>query len=130
MTFAAKLREIRAAAELTQERLAAESGLGLGTIRDYEQGKREPLLSTAFKLSRALGVSVEAFAASADDDPAERVPGARGRPAKAVPATPPAEALIETRTAKKGRHTPGVGAESALPGGVVEVNKPRKRKGK
>ena len=136
MIFAEKLRELRTKAGLTQERLAASSGLGLGTIRDYEQGKREPLLSTAVKLARALGTSVEAFTASVDDDSSgidqpERATVARGRPPKATPATPPAEDLIETRSAKKGRHTPGVGAESALPEGDGEGKKPQKRgKGK
>ncbi|MBL8795781.1 MAG: helix-turn-helix transcriptional regulator [Planctomycetia bacterium] len=57
-----KLKELRAAAGLTQTQLAAQSGASLGAIRDYEQGKREPLLFTGFKLARALGVPVDAFA--------------------------------------------------------------------
>jgi transcriptional regulator with XRE-family HTH domain len=87
MTFAEKLKELRQAAGLTQAALAARSGRGLGAIRDYEQGNREPLLSTAFKLAHALGVSVEAFAAC-EEGPAPEPK--RGRPPKA-PADPPAE---------------------------------------
>lgn len=62
MSFAVKLKELRAAAGLTQTQLAEQSGASLGAIRDYEQGKREPLLFTGFKLARALGVPVDAFA--------------------------------------------------------------------
>jgi len=70
MTFAEKLKAIRAKAGLTQAGLAQASGLGLGTIRDYEQGAKEPVLRSAIKLARALGVAVEAFAD--DDKPAEK----------------------------------------------------------
>jgi transcriptional regulator with XRE-family HTH domain len=62
VSFAIKLKELRAAAGLTQTQLAEQSGASLGAIRDYEQGKREPLLFTGFKLARALGVPVDAFA--------------------------------------------------------------------
>src|SRR5262249_26524079 len=61
VSFAEKLKTPRKQAGLTQQGLADASCRGLGTIRDYEQGKREPLLSTAFQLARALGVSVEVF---------------------------------------------------------------------
>jgi transcriptional regulator with XRE-family HTH domain len=39
--------------------LAEASGVPIGTIRDYEQSRREPLLATAAKLARALGVTIE-----------------------------------------------------------------------
>jgi transcriptional regulator with XRE-family HTH domain len=61
MTFGEKLRELRESAGLTQAALAAASKVPIGTIRDYEQVRREPLLSTAFKLAKAIGVSVEEF---------------------------------------------------------------------
>ena len=83
MTFGEKLKELREAAELTQTALADTSGVPIGTIRDYEQAKRTPLLSTAFKLSRALGVSVESFASCIDGEESKgkRKP-IRGRPRK------------------------------------------------
>jgi transcriptional regulator with XRE-family HTH domain len=68
MTFAEKLRELRVAAGLTQQQLADHSRHSLPTVRSYEQGHREPLLSTAFRLARALGVSVEAFAECVEQD--------------------------------------------------------------
>src|SRR5437762_3189972 len=94
MTFADKLKELRQAAGLTQAKLAELSGRGLGAIRDYEQGNREPLLSTAFALATALGVSVEVFA-GCKGKPDESAP--RGRPPKAasMPGIPPAEDLAE-----------------------------------
>jgi len=61
MTFAERLRELREQAGLTQARLAETSGLPLGSIRNYEQGQREPYWQVVFKLAEALGVSSEAF---------------------------------------------------------------------
>ena len=61
VTFAEKLRELRERAGLTQSQLAQSSGVPLGSIRNYEQGQREPYWSVAFRLAAALGVSVEAF---------------------------------------------------------------------
>jgi len=57
-----RLKELRKAARLTQQSLAQASGLAIGTIRDYEQGRREPTLDSAFKLAKALGVDCRAFA--------------------------------------------------------------------
>jgi transcriptional regulator with XRE-family HTH domain len=61
MGFAEKLKELRQGRGLTQAGLASVSGIPVGTIRDYEQGKRDPLLSNARKLAHALGVSLAAF---------------------------------------------------------------------
>jgi transcriptional regulator with XRE-family HTH domain len=61
-TFGKNLQAARTELGWTQERLAAASGVPLGTIRDYEDGNCEPLLSTAWKLSIALGVSLDALA--------------------------------------------------------------------
>jgi DNA-binding XRE family transcriptional regulator len=70
VSFAQKLKALRLKAGLTQVALAKASGRGLGAIRDYEQGNREPLLSTAFQLAKALGVSIEVFAEDATEKPA------------------------------------------------------------
>jgi transcriptional regulator with XRE-family HTH domain len=61
-TFAARLRELRKHAGLTQLQLANASGVPLGSIRNYEQGQREPYWDVAFRLAAALGVSAESFA--------------------------------------------------------------------
>ena len=60
-TFGAKLKELRTAAGITQEDLADKSGVPLGTIRYYEQGRRELSLAAAQKLVHALGRSLDVF---------------------------------------------------------------------
>lgn len=60
-TFASRLRELRKRAGLTQLQLAQASGVPLGSIRNYEQGQREPYWDVAFRLAAAMGVSAEAF---------------------------------------------------------------------
>ena len=85
MTFADKLKELRQTAGMTQVRLSEASGVPLPTIRDYEQGKREPLLSNAYRLARALGVSLDALPADElthAPSPATPKPKARSRKAK------------------------------------------------
>jgi transcriptional regulator with XRE-family HTH domain len=62
-TFAERLRELREGAGLTQAGLAAASGLPLGSIRNYEQGQREPYWQVVFRLAAALKVGPEAFSA-------------------------------------------------------------------
>jgi transcriptional regulator with XRE-family HTH domain len=61
MTFGQKLKELRQQKGMTQAAFAKASDVPLGTIRDYEQDKREPLLSNAQKLAHALGVSLDVF---------------------------------------------------------------------
>jgi transcriptional regulator with XRE-family HTH domain len=61
MTFGERLRQLRDRAGMTQAGLAEASGLPLGSLRNYEQGQREPYWSVVFKLADALGVPVEAF---------------------------------------------------------------------
>jgi transcriptional regulator with XRE-family HTH domain len=68
ISFARKLKDLRKAKGLTQVALAKASGMPVSTIRDYEQGKREPLFSNAHKIARGLGVSMDALA---DDGPAQ-----------------------------------------------------------
>jgi transcriptional regulator with XRE-family HTH domain len=61
MKFGKRLQELREKAGMTQKQLAESSGLPLGSIRNYEQGYRDPLWQVVFKLADALGVSCEAF---------------------------------------------------------------------
>lgn len=76
MKFADLLRELRAKANLSQSGLARASGLSLGAIHDYEQGKRKPGLGSAAKLAKALGTTCEVLAEC--DDIAEETP-AKGK---------------------------------------------------
>jgi transcriptional regulator with XRE-family HTH domain len=97
MTFGEKLKELRAAGGLTQAQLAEASGVPLGTVRDYEQNKRDPLLSTAQRLARGLGVSLDIFPPLEDGRDEEPVKQRRGRPPRAlpVPPAPPAAGDLE-----------------------------------
>jgi transcriptional regulator with XRE-family HTH domain len=79
MTFGEKLRDMRERAGLTQEALAANSGLALGTIRNYEQGLRIALFPAAVKIAKALGVTCEVFADCED------ITGHNEEPAKVRP---------------------------------------------
>ncbi len=53
-TFGRSLRKRRLAKLLTQEALASESHLSRAYISDLEMGKKDPSLSTIFKLATAL----------------------------------------------------------------------------
>ena len=68
MRFADTLKHFRRERGLSQPGLADASGVPVGTIRDYEQGKRGPLLENAAKLAVALGVSLDALAGLADGE--------------------------------------------------------------
>ncbi len=62
MTFGEKLKAARVAIEMTQSALAEASGVPLGTLREYEQGIREPSLQRAQMLAAALGKTLNDLA--------------------------------------------------------------------
>lgn len=68
-----KMKEYRARCGLTQEKLAEIVGVRRETIIFLEQGKYNPSLQLAYKVARALGVSIEELF-SFDDDPATNPP--------------------------------------------------------
>lgn len=55
------IREIRTEKGLRQEDLGEQIGVSRQTINAIEKGKFDPSLTTAFKLSRQLGVTIEAL---------------------------------------------------------------------
>jgi DNA-binding XRE family transcriptional regulator len=60
--FAARLKKLRDQSKLTQEQLAENSGLDVGTVRQLEQGTRtNPLWQTICALARGLGKDVLVF---------------------------------------------------------------------
>jgi transcriptional regulator with XRE-family HTH domain len=67
MAFGHTLQRLRQDRGLTQAQLAAASGIPVSTLRDYEQGKRDPLLSNAQKLAKALVMSLDVFAEEQDE---------------------------------------------------------------
>ena len=53
------IREIRIEKGLRQEDLGEQIGVSRQTINAIEKGKFDPSLSTAFKLSKTLGLKIE-----------------------------------------------------------------------
>jgi transcriptional regulator with XRE-family HTH domain len=70
--FAARLRELRTAAELTQQELADRAGMHRQSLTKLERAEREPSWGTVQALARALGVDCTAF--QVEDKPAEVKP--------------------------------------------------------
>lgn len=54
-----KLKELRAIRKMTQEELASHIGVSRQTVNAIEKDKFDPSLTTAFKLARLFGISVE-----------------------------------------------------------------------
>lgn len=61
--FGRLLRASRCAADLTQDELAALSGVGQSTLSGYESGNVEPSFSNAVAIATALKISVDDLAA-------------------------------------------------------------------
>lgn len=103
-TLGQRLKRLRERAGLTQAQLAAAADVPIGTLRGAEYDRREPLVSTAYKLALALGISLDELvgtvpAGDATQDakpPTEPKP--RGRPRKPAPDDTPAK----KRRSKKG----------------------------
>jgi transcriptional regulator with XRE-family HTH domain len=70
------LKGLREGRGLTQAQLAERSGVPLGSLRNYEQGHRTPLLDQAAKLAKALGCSLDDLA------PEVEIPAARKKGGK------------------------------------------------
>jgi transcriptional regulator with XRE-family HTH domain len=77
VTFGAKMKELREKTGMTQEALARRIDLGIGAVRDWEQGRRIPSAPSLFKLADALGVSCEAFKGCIDVGQTEEKPTKR-----------------------------------------------------
>lgn len=56
--FGRRVRELRAAAALTQDDLAERSGINVRVIRFVESGSREIGITTLWPLAEALGVRI------------------------------------------------------------------------
>lgn len=74
MTFHQRLREVRAAKEMSQDELADRSGIHSTAIGRLERGGREPRLTTILRLAHGLGVDPGVLVDDLDDTlPARRV---------------------------------------------------------
>ncbi len=54
-----RVKDLRVAAGLRQEDLAAKTGVSRQTIISIERGRYNPSLELAWKLARMLGVTIE-----------------------------------------------------------------------
>lgn len=78
MNFGERLRAARERAGLTVYELAARTGVGQSAIRQYEEGRRVPLLTTAQVLAAGVGEYLEELAGPLPELP-EYEPPRRGR---------------------------------------------------
>jgi transcriptional regulator with XRE-family HTH domain len=76
-TMGQRLQRLRREAGLSQRGLADRAGVPIGTLRNWEQGRREPYFSTAVRVAMALGVTLDELAARADEAEAGRTGGKR-----------------------------------------------------
>jgi transcriptional regulator with XRE-family HTH domain len=100
--FANRLQRLRQTAGLSQPQLAAIALCPVGTLRNWEQGRRLPYLDTAVRLAKALNVTLDELAGDADDmhDPEAPAPSRPGRPRK-TPAPADDTTASKPRKAKK-----------------------------
>jgi transcriptional regulator with XRE-family HTH domain len=73
-----RVGELRRSLGLTQEELAARSGLPIYSIRNWEQGQRTPGVVAVYQLAKALGLPMERFVEGLEGE-APRAKKARGR---------------------------------------------------
>ena len=76
--LAENLRLARIEKGFSQQELATRVGVATETISRFERGAFEPALSTAFDLSRALGLTIDVMIGSAGRS-------AKGKPEKKAP---------------------------------------------
>jgi transcriptional regulator with XRE-family HTH domain len=76
--FGARLRELREAKGLSQQKLADEAGCHRFTVAKLERGEQEPAWPLVLALAKALGVDCLAFTGGA----LQLNPRGRGRPPK------------------------------------------------
>jgi putative transcriptional regulator len=95
--LAARLKELREQAGLTQAELAERAGLSQRSISHWEQEIREITWRNVVALAEALGVTPDAFLV----EPQDRPPQGRGRPPKAKAEEPPAPKKSRGRPKKR-----------------------------
>lgn len=54
-----RMAQIRKDKSITQEQLAAETGLDRVAIANIETGKRRPTVTTIYRISKGLGVKID-----------------------------------------------------------------------
>ena len=97
MTFGQRMRQRRLQMGLSQGELARRTGIPTPRLSEFENGVRPDMtLSTALKLARALGMSLDALAGTWEEEAPPTLaaeglapePRRRGRPRKTAPVVP------------------------------------------
>jgi transcriptional regulator with XRE-family HTH domain len=70
--LAARLKEVRERADLTQQQAADAAGTYQATIGRFETEKRVPTLDQLYKLAKAYGVTVCALLPGGEAEPGKR----------------------------------------------------------
>jgi transcriptional regulator with XRE-family HTH domain len=65
-----RLQRLRKAAGMSQSQLARAAAVPLGSLKNWEQDRRVPLLDTAARVASALRVSLDELAGRAAPPPA------------------------------------------------------------
>jgi transcriptional regulator with XRE-family HTH domain len=79
LTVGERLQELRLHAGLTQEALAARSGLSVHSIRGWEQDQRTPGLLAVYRIAQVMGLPMERFVEGVKDNLTPPPQKARGR---------------------------------------------------
>ena len=66
-TFCERLKEVRRAAEISQEEIAQKLDIGYSTYRRYEQGGTVPTITDAARIADYFNVSLDYLAGRTDD---------------------------------------------------------------
>lgn len=61
MNISEKIKQLRKNKKMSQKELAQKTGLSIGSIQGYEQGRYNPKLETALKIADALEISPNVF---------------------------------------------------------------------
>jgi len=95
-----RLQELRQKAGLSQPELAKAAGVPVGSLRNWEQGRRMLMLDVAYRLAEAMNITLDELAGKVFAKPTPK-----GKPAKPPAAAPEgrtsAATADESTTAKK-----------------------------
>lgn len=131
VAIGARLRELREGRDLSLGALAAQSGLGKGTLSELETGQRNPTIETLFAVTTALGVPISAALPPGEARSPEQPAIVVGDAIEAVLVDRFADVLATTelyrvtiptgRSQRSAPHAPGVTEHWIVYAGVVEL---------